>query len=102
MVGLINKQPKQPEGREGVFKPKLSEAQADIRPPPFLRICLLQVQGVQPDAAAAAAAVPAAAAAAPPAPAAGGSVWQVHHTAEGRAYYYNSSTGVTQWEAPGL
>jgi hypothetical protein len=71
-------------------------------PPPFLRICLLQVQGVQPDAAAAAAAVPAAAAAAPPAPAAGGSVWQVHHTAEGRAYYYNSSTGVTQWEAPGL
>jgi len=46
-----------------------------------------------------AAASPAGVAAAPPAPAAG-SVWQVHHTAEGRAYYYNSSTGVTQWEAP--
>lgn len=45
----------------------------------------------------AAAAVPVPAA--PPAPAAG-SVWQVHHTQEGRTYYYNSSTGVTQWEVP--
>ncbi len=28
------------------------------------------------------------------------SQWQVHHTAEGRPYYYNLSTGVTQWEPP--
>lgn len=26
--------------------------------------------------------------------------WQVHHTAEGRPYYYNVSTGTTQWERP--
>ncbi|GLC56985.1 hypothetical protein PLESTB_001170500 [Pleodorina starrii] len=26
--------------------------------------------------------------------------WQVHYTAEGRPYYYNGATGVTQWEAP--
>ncbi|KAF8057631.1 branched-chain-amino-acid aminotransferase-like protein 1 [Scenedesmus sp. PABB004] len=37
---------------------------------------------------------PAAAPAAPP----GG--WQVHATAEGRPYYYNPATNVTQWEAP--
>lgn len=28
------------------------------------------------------------------------SIWQVHHTPEGRPYYYNSSTGITQWERP--
>lgn len=66
-------------------------------------VLVLHLQGGQEAAvgvAAAAAISPAGvAAAAPPAPAAG-SVWQVHHTAEGRAYYYNSSTGVTQWEVP--
>lgn len=35
-------------------------------------------------------------AAAPPQP----SPWQEVHDAEGRAYYYNSQTGVSQWEKP--
>lgn len=26
--------------------------------------------------------------------------WQVHYTAEGRPYYHDPSTGVTQWEVP--
>ncbi|GIL49336.1 hypothetical protein Vafri_5718 [Volvox africanus] len=26
--------------------------------------------------------------------------WQVHFTAEGRPYYYNGSTGTTQWDVP--
>lgn len=30
----------------------------------------------------------------------GGSPWQVHYTAEGRPYFYNAQTGVTQWNAP--
>lgn len=30
----------------------------------------------------------------------GGDAWQVHYTAEGRAYYHNAATGITQWEAP--
>ena len=34
------------------------------------------------------------------APAASGAPWQVHYTAEGRPYYYNNASGVTQWEAP--
>jgi hypothetical protein len=29
-----------------------------------------------------------------------GSPWQVHYTAEGRPYFYNTQTGVTQWNAP--
>lgn len=33
-------------------------------------------------------------------PAYGGDAWQVHYTAEGRAYYHNAATGITQWEAP--
>lgn len=36
----------------------------------------------------------------PAAPAGGGAPWQVHYTAEGRPYYYNAGTGVTQWDAP--
>ncbi|KAG6050654.1 hypothetical protein E4U39_003526 [Claviceps sp. Clav50 group G5] len=28
------------------------------------------------------------------------SAWQEHHTADGRAYYYNSATKVTQWTKP--
>lgn len=36
-------------------------------------------------------------AAAPPIP---GNQWQVHFTADGRSYYYNPATQVTQWEAP--
>lgn len=36
-----------------------------------------------------------------PAPAGGGSgAWQELHDDQGRAYYYNASTGVTQWERP--
>jgi hypothetical protein len=31
---------------------------------------------------------------------AGGSPWQVHYTAEGRPYFFNAQTGVTQWTAP--
>lgn len=27
-------------------------------------------------------------------------MWQVHYTNDGRSYYYNSMTGVTQWETP--
>lgn len=27
-------------------------------------------------------------------------MWQVHYTNDGRSYFYNSMTGVTQWEAP--
>jgi pre-mRNA-processing factor 40 len=26
--------------------------------------------------------------------------WQEHHTPDGRAYYYNSATKVTQWTKP--
>ncbi len=26
--------------------------------------------------------------------------WQTHYTAEGRPYYFNPSTNVTQWDAP--
>ncbi|KAL6785301.1 hypothetical protein ACKKBG_A03270 [Auxenochlorella protothecoides x Auxenochlorella symbiontica] len=26
--------------------------------------------------------------------------WQTHHTAEGRPYFYNVVTGITQWETP--
>lgn len=26
--------------------------------------------------------------------------WQVHHTPEGRPYYYNTASGSTQWEMP--
>jgi len=33
----------------------------------------------------------------PPAPS---TPWQVHYAADGRPYYYNSSTGITTWEAP--
>lgn len=29
-----------------------------------------------------------------------GSAWKVHYTAEGRPYFYNSTSGVTQWNAP--
>ena len=29
-----------------------------------------------------------------------GSPWQVHYTSEGRPYYYNVQTQITQWEAP--
>ncbi|KAL4423786.1 hypothetical protein ABPG75_001087 [Micractinium tetrahymenae] len=29
-----------------------------------------------------------------------GSPWQVHYTAEGRPYFFNPQTGVTQWNAP--
>ena len=28
------------------------------------------------------------------------SVWQEHHTPDGRAYYYNATTKVTQWTKP--
>lgn len=28
------------------------------------------------------------------------SAWQEHHTPDGRAYYYNSATKVTQWTKP--
>lgn len=28
------------------------------------------------------------------------SAWVEHHTPEGRAYYYNSATKVTQWTKP--
>lgn len=33
-------------------------------------------------------------------PAMAPSEWQVHYTADGRAYYHNAATGVTQWEPP--
>ncbi len=33
-------------------------------------------------------------------PAAAAPLWQVHYTAEGRPYYYNTGSGGTQWEAP--
>lgn len=28
------------------------------------------------------------------------SVWQEHHTPDGKAYYYNNATKVTQWTKP--
>lgn len=28
------------------------------------------------------------------------SAWQEHHTPDGRAYYYNSTTKATQWTKP--
>lgn len=28
------------------------------------------------------------------------STWAAHHTPDGRAYYYNSATQVTQWTKP--
>lgn len=28
------------------------------------------------------------------------SSWQEHHTPDGRAYYYNAATKVTQWTKP--
>lgn len=28
------------------------------------------------------------------------SAWQEHHTPDGRPYYYNASTKVTQWTKP--
>lgn len=28
------------------------------------------------------------------------SPWQEHHTPDGRAYYYNAATKVTQWTKP--
>ncbi|KAJ3543554.1 hypothetical protein NM208_g3516 [Fusarium decemcellulare] len=28
------------------------------------------------------------------------SAWQEHHTPDGRAYYYNATTKVTQWTKP--
>ena len=38
---------------------------------------------------------------APQAPApASASPWQVHYTAEGRPYYYNTASGLTQWDSP--
>jgi far upstream element-binding protein len=30
----------------------------------------------------------------------GGSVWQELQDEQGRTYYYNSQTGVSQWEKP--
>ena len=30
----------------------------------------------------------------------GGGAWQEYHDEQGRAYYYNATTGVTQWEKP--
>ena len=38
----------------------------------------------------------------PPPPPSRGAMddWSVCYTPDGRAYYYNSATGVTQWEAP--
>lgn len=30
----------------------------------------------------------------------GAAVWQEHRTADGRTYYYNSATKVTQWTKP--
>ena len=30
----------------------------------------------------------------------GGSVWSEMHDGEGRPYYYNTQTGVSQWEKP--
>jgi hypothetical protein len=33
----------------------------------------------------------------PPAPS---SPWQVHHTQDGRPYYYNTATGITAWSIP--
>jgi far upstream element-binding protein len=41
-----------------------------------------------------------AAAAAAPAPGGGGGAWQEFKDDQGRAYYYNATTGVTQWEKP--
>jgi pre-mRNA-processing factor 40 len=29
-----------------------------------------------------------------------GALWQEHRTADGRSYYYNSITKVTQWTKP--
>ncbi|GAB4814907.1 hypothetical protein N2152v2_001953 [Parachlorella kessleri] len=38
---------------------------------------------------------------APPAPQpSSGSPWQTHYTADGRAYYHNTATGITQWDPP--
>lgn len=34
------------------------------------------------------------------APAQGQSAWQMFYTAEGKPYYFNASTGTTQWEPP--
>ena len=33
-------------------------------------------------------------------PPASASPWQVHYTAEGRPYYYNTVSGLTQWDTP--
>lgn len=38
--------------------------------------------------------------ASPAAPGGGGGGWQEYHDEQGRAYYYNATTGVTQWEKP--
>lgn len=35
-----------------------------------------------------------------PIPQPGAAVWQEHRTADGRTYYYNSATKVTQWTKP--
>jgi far upstream element-binding protein len=35
-----------------------------------------------------------------PAGAPGGAQWQELHDDQGRPYYYNPATGVTQWEKP--